>query len=310
MPSGSFTHSVTHTPCTRTHVLGEVEFGETNEVLYVNSEVFRFAQEWLPENKGRTACSGGPARPMLRLKPACPWVPRSLGKGQLIQSCWIGRRAFVGCPSSSPRMRTPSGRVSTIKLGPTAQDWVTPQGPKLIATHVGLDLVSTGHQAKISQVPFCALPSRRQRPVLTPAGGGGQAQCQEPPGSSPSLTPSPGRSRPHHFQPQQAPQEGSRCPHSTGHREHLHSARRESTWAGVPLLRSRSRPRGRTGAPPLPGATHALGTCFSPEPCRHAHQYTHSRRGPWEGVETPASGERWAPSTACTSPIPTPCSQH
>lgn len=103
MSSDSFTHSVTYTPCTQAHVLGEVEFGETNEVLYVNSEVFSFAQKWLPENKGRTAYSGGPACSMLRLKTACPWVPRSLCKGQLIQSCWSGRWAFVGCPGSSPQ---------------------------------------------------------------------------------------------------------------------------------------------------------------------------------------------------------------
>lgn len=48
-------------PVTESHVLGEVELGETNEVLYVNGEVFSLAQEWLPENEARTACPGGPA---------------------------------------------------------------------------------------------------------------------------------------------------------------------------------------------------------------------------------------------------------
>lgn len=43
-------------------------------------------------------------------------------------------------------------------------------GSQSTATHSGLDLVSTGHQAKISQVPLCTFPARRQRPVLTPAG--------------------------------------------------------------------------------------------------------------------------------------------
>ena len=215
----------------------------------------------------------------------------------------------MGCPGSSPKMRTPSGRVSTIRLGPTAQDWVTPQGPGVIATHVGLDIVSTGHQAKISQVPFCALPSRRQRPVLTPAEAGGQGQCQEPPGSSPSPTPSPGRSRPHHFQPQQAPQEGSRCPRSTGHRECLHSAKRERAWAGVPLLRARSHPRGRTGAPPCLGP-HMPWEPVSPLNHAGMHPGTHIPPGALGGVEAPASVERWTPNTACTSPIPTPCSQH
>lgn len=58
MSSDSFTHSITYTSCTRAHVLGEVEFGETNEVLYVNSEVFSFAQKWLPEKKAGRPIQG------------------------------------------------------------------------------------------------------------------------------------------------------------------------------------------------------------------------------------------------------------
>ena len=127
--------------------------------------------------------------------------------------------------------------------------------------------------------------------------------------SSPSPTPSPGRSRPHHFQPQQAPQEGSRCPRSTGHRECLHSAKRERAWAGVPLLRARSHPRGRTGAPPCLGP-HMPWEPVSPLNHAGMHPGTHIPPGALGGVEAPASVERWTPNTACTSPIPTPCSQH
>ena len=54
-------------------------------------------------------------------------------------------------------------------------------GPEATATHSGLTPLSTGHQAKISQVPVAAFPSSRQRPVFTP--GEGQGQCQEPPNS-------------------------------------------------------------------------------------------------------------------------------
>lgn len=132
-------------------------------------------------------------------------------------------------------LASPPGHVSTIGLGPAAQDWVTPQGPEVTATHAGLDFVSTGHQAKISQVPFCSLPAHRQRPVLTPAGVG-EGQCQEPPGSNSPSAPSRVYSRPHHFQPQQAPQEGSRCPHSTRHPECFHSARRERVPGGGQVL--------------------------------------------------------------------------
>jgi hypothetical protein len=53
-----------------------------------------------------------------------------------------------------------------------------------MATHVGLDCVSTGHQAKISQVPLVEFSTRRQRPVFTPAGVG-QGQCQKPPAQVP-----------------------------------------------------------------------------------------------------------------------------
>ena len=206
-------------------------------------------------------------------------------------------------------LASPPGHVSTIGLGPAAQGWVTPQGPEVTATHAGLDFVSTGHQAKISQVPFCSLPARRQRPVLTPAGVG-EGQCQEPPGSNSPSAPSPVYSRPHHFQPQPAPQEGSRCPHSTRHPECSHSARRERVPGGGrclqgPLLRTRSHPRVRPGVPPLPVAAHPLRTCFSPEQCRYARWCTHPP-GPLEGVETPASGEGWTPSTAGSSPTPSP----
>lgn len=38
-----------------------------------------------------------------------------------------------------------------------------------MATYLGLDLFSTGHQARISQVPLTLSLSFKQRPVLTPA---------------------------------------------------------------------------------------------------------------------------------------------
>lgn len=44
--------------------------------------------------------------------------------------------------------------------------WAAPLGPP---THIGMDFVSTGHQAKISQVPRVEFPTRRQRPVFSPA---------------------------------------------------------------------------------------------------------------------------------------------
>lgn len=53
-----------------------------------------------------------------------------------------------------------------------------------------MDIVSTGHQAKISQVPRVEFPTRRQRPVFSPAGEG-QGQCHGPscPGFSALLQP-------------------------------------------------------------------------------------------------------------------------
>lgn len=69
-------------PVAKPHILGEVEFGEANEVLYVNSEVFSLAQEWLPGNQDRqpvqealplpTLCLPSP---MVALSPACSLGP-------------------------------------------------------------------------------------------------------------------------------------------------------------------------------------------------------------------------------------------
>lgn len=79
-------------PVTKSHVLGEVELGETDEVLYINGEVFSLAQEWLPENQARSACPGGPA-PVPSVHPPglcqgrglpAPWVPWSLCQRPLI----------------------------------------------------------------------------------------------------------------------------------------------------------------------------------------------------------------------------------
>lgn len=75
-PPGSSSQDPTpRSPVAKPHILGEVEFGETNEVLYVNGKVFSLAQEWLPENQARTACSGSPAlapAPAQCLPSACP----------------------------------------------------------------------------------------------------------------------------------------------------------------------------------------------------------------------------------------------
>lgn len=57
---------------------------------------------------------------------------------------------------------------------------------------MGEDIVSTGHQAKISQVPWVEFPTRRQRPVFSPAGEA-QGQCHGPsrPGFFALLQPQP-----------------------------------------------------------------------------------------------------------------------
>lgn len=48
-------------PSSQTHLLGEVELREANEVLYENGEVFSLPQEWLPgkpvqDNLSRRPC--------------------------------------------------------------------------------------------------------------------------------------------------------------------------------------------------------------------------------------------------------------
>lgn len=42
-------------PITKSHLLGEVELGEANEVLYENGEAFSILQEGIPENQARAA---------------------------------------------------------------------------------------------------------------------------------------------------------------------------------------------------------------------------------------------------------------
>lgn len=198
-----------------------------------------------------------------------------------------------------------SKHVSTIGLRPTHCPGSS-QGPEARATHAGLDFVSTGHQAKISQVPLCMLPTRRQRPVFTPAGLE-QRQCQKSPGSVPHLAPSPGHSRPHHFQLQQAPQEDSPCLCSTRHPECFHSARKKGHRGGRIALRSPSSEPGptpgiSTGVPPLGGHT-PFENLPPPEQHRYAHPLGHS-----EGVETPASGEGRPPPLLHALPPPPPFS--
>lgn len=56
-----------------------------------------------------------------------------------------------------------------------------------MATYLGLDLFSTGHQASISQVPLILSLSFKQRPVLTPAAQTSQKRSQRAATSSPCL---------------------------------------------------------------------------------------------------------------------------
>lgn len=106
MPSGSLTHSASRTPCTHGPTyLEKLNLGKRMKFFYVNSEVFGFAQSGFL-NTGDSLFRG-PARFTLEAQACLALGAPGLCKGQLIQSCWIGRWAFVGCPSSSPRMRTP-----------------------------------------------------------------------------------------------------------------------------------------------------------------------------------------------------------
>lgn len=191
--------------------------------------------------------------------------------------------------------------------------WVTPQGPKITATHTGLDFVSTGHQAKISHVPFCALPARRQRPVLTPAGKG-QGKCRNLPPPTPPLHPRPhsckeGQGQCRNLEPPTPPSvpQASPFPATTGFPggQSLSSWHRASGMRSLCQERKGARRRGpfaepgpipgvRTGAPPLPGRARPL----------RAPAHTPARaRG---GEEKPLLQERGGPQAllAALPPLP------
>lgn len=198
-------------------------------------------------------------------------------------------------------MRTPNGHVSTIRLGNSSgsQDYSHSHWPGLCLHWApGKDLTRALLRAPRPQAAAtshsCREGTRKMQEPPTPPLHPRSLFCREGTDRARSwnlqfsLFP-----RPHHFQPQQASQGGSRCPHGTGHRECARSARRERALGG--------------GAPSQSQVPYLeLGQELLPCPGAHA-AYKHQRTpppGPEVGRETPASREGWTPSTAGRPPAP------
>lgn len=123
----------------------------------------------------------------------------------------------------------------------------------------------------------------------------GQGQCQESPGSRPSIGPQPWPLRASPF-PVMTGFPGGQSLSSEHRASGMLSLyqERKGPCVGVPAglpAPSQVSPRDLGEVPPLPGATHPLRICFSPKTVQAHAPPPHTHPEPLEGTGTPASGD-------------------